>query len=193
MPISKPVARDHIHTRSIQCAGYKRTDGLWDIDGYMTDTKSYTFENLDRGNIPSGEPIHHMVMRITVDDDMVVHSAEAATEFAPYHICGNITNTFESLKGLQIGPGWRRRVTQLMGGTSGCTHLRDLLLGPLAVTAYQTIIPMRRKTGASNGEPTGRSPAIIGTCHAYAANGHSFMNKPANRYKASADAPPQPV
>ncbi|NQW01193.1 MAG: DUF2889 domain-containing protein [Rhodospirillales bacterium] len=171
MPISKPVARDHIHTRSIQCTGYKRQDGLWDIDGTMTDTKTYTFENLDRSDIPSGEPIHHMVMRITVDDDLVVHAAEAATEFAPYHICGDITPTFAKLEGLQIGPGWRRQVNQLMGGTGGCTHLRDMLIGPLAVTAYQTIIPMRRKMRGPTTEQPTRRPAIIGTCHAYAPDG----------------------
>ena len=169
MPISKPVARDHIHTRSIQCTGYKRKDGLWDIDGRLVDTKTYTFENLDRNDIPSGEPIHQMVMRITVDDDMVIHNAEASTEFAPYHMCGDITGTFEQLKGLKVGPGWRRAVNQIMGGTGGCTHLRDLLIGPLAVTAYQTIIPMRRK--ASPGDRPTRRPSVIGTCHAYAPDG----------------------
>lgn len=169
MPISKPAERDHIHTRAIQCAGYKRKDGLWDIDGYITDTKSYTFENLDRGNIPSGDPIHHMVMRITIDDDMVIHDAEASTEFSPYSICGNIADSFKNLKGLQIGPGWRRKVNQVMGGTAGCTHLRDLLMGPLAVTAYQTIVPMRKK--GSPDVPPAKRPAIIGTCYAYAPDG----------------------
>jgi hypothetical protein len=41
-----------------------------------------------------------------------------------------------------------------------------LLTGPLAVTAYQTIIPMRQRS-----HPEKKStlrPAIIGTCHAYA-------------------------
>ncbi len=169
MPISKPAERDHIHTRAIQCAGYKRKDGLWDIDGYLTDTKSYTFENLDRGNIPSGDPIHHMVMRITVDDNLTIQSAEASTEYSPYSICGAITDSFSKLKGLQIGPGWRRKVNEIMGGTAGCTHLRDLLVGPLAVTAYQTIIPMRKSD--SQNKPPKRRPAIIGTCHAYASDG----------------------
>ena len=166
MPISKPVPRDLIHTRSIQCAGYKRKDGLWDIDGYMTDTKSYTFDSVDREHIASGEPIHHMIMRITVDDDMIVKDADASTDFAPYHICGNINDNFARLRGFKIGPVWRRAVKLAMGGTQGCTHLRDLLIGPLAVTAYQTIIPMRPRL-KSNKQLTHR-PAIIGTCHAYA-------------------------
>jgi hypothetical protein len=169
MPISKPVPRDLIHTRSIECAGYKRKDGLWDIDGYLTDTKTYTFNSVDREHIASGEPIHHMVMRITIDNDMVVQNSDVSTDFAPYHICGNINDNFTQLKGLKIGPGWRSAVNQAMGGTHGCTHLRDLLIGPLAVTAYQTIIPMRSQSSPDK-QPTLR-PAIIGTCHAYAPDG----------------------
>lgn len=169
MPFSKPVARDHIHTRAIQCSGYKRKDGLWDIDGYLTDTKTYTFDNLDRDGIPAGEPIHHMLIRLTVNDDLIIQQAEASTEFSPYQICGKITGTFEQLKGLQIGPGWRRQINALMGGTAGCTHLRDLLIGPLAVTAYQTIMPMRKQSRPTDQKT--RKPAIIGTCHAYAADG----------------------
>ena len=169
MTISKPVPRDLIHTRTIQCAGYKRKDGLWDIDGFMTDTKTYTFNSVDREHIASGEPIHHMVMRITVDDDMLLKNAEASTEFAPYHICGNINDNFAKLKGLKIGPGWRRAVNQVMGGKHGCTHLRDLLIGPLAVTAYQTIIPMRQPSKPK--QHLAFRPAIIGTCHAYAPDG----------------------
>ena len=170
MPISKPDPRDLIHTRTIQCTGYKRKDGLWDIDGCMTDTKTYTFNSVDRKHIASGEPIHHMLMRLTIDDHMIVQNAEASTEFAPYHVCGNINDNFIQLRGLTIGPGWRLAVNQAMGGTHGCTHLRDLLIGPLAVTAYQTIIPMRQKLEPDKQPPL--RPAIIGTCHAYAPDGN---------------------
>ena len=166
MPLSKPVPRKHIHTRAIQCTGYKREDGLWDIDGYITDTKTYSFSNDYRGGIASGEPIHHMVMRITVDTNLEIHHAEAASEFTPYSMCGDIASGFEKLKGLKIGPGWRRAVNQVMGGIHGCTHLRDLLIGPLAVTAYQTIIPIRRES--EKGKAPTRKPALIGTCYAYA-------------------------
>ncbi|MBO6784243.1 MAG: DUF2889 domain-containing protein, partial [Alphaproteobacteria bacterium] len=45
MPLSPPAEREHIHTRTVECAGYRRTDGLWDIEGHLTDVKTYTFEN----------------------------------------------------------------------------------------------------------------------------------------------------
>lgn len=166
MPLPKSGNRDLIHTRAIQCYGFKRADGLWDIEGTLTDTKSYTFENIDRGGIPAGEPIHHMIIRLTVDDSMTIHDAVATTEFAPYTVCGDITSSFSKLIGKTIGPGWRKTVATVMGGTYGCTHLRDLITGPLAVTAFQTIVPLKSGETKSN-----RKPGLIDTCHAYSSGG----------------------
>ncbi len=43
MPLPPPVDREPIHTRRIECTGYRRTDGLWDVEGHLVDTKSYEF------------------------------------------------------------------------------------------------------------------------------------------------------
>ena len=51
MPLEKPHPRKHIHTRDIQCLGYQRDDGLWDIEGTIMDTKTYSFDNIDRGGV----------------------------------------------------------------------------------------------------------------------------------------------
>ena len=168
MPLSKPAPRKHFHSRDIRCRGYRRDDGLWDIEGSMIDTKTYSFDNQDRQGVAAGEPVHHMLIRLTIDDDLVIQAAEAATEAGPYSICGDITPTFEKLKGFTIGPGWRREVTRLVSGTAGCTHLRDMLSGPLAVTAMQTVLPARQRRHASDDEAP---PPIIDSCHAYAADG----------------------
>ena len=56
---------------------------------------------------------------------------------------------FKNLIGIKIGPGWKRRVQERIGGPSGCTHITELT-GPLATTAYQTIggeISRRRRRG----------------------------------------------
>jgi hypothetical protein len=169
MPLSKPAPRQHLHTRDIKCTGYQRADGLWDIEGSITDTKTYSFENLSRNGISSGEPIHHMLIRLTIDNDLLIHDAEAATESSPYDICPTITEAFKNLKGVKIGAGWRKEVARVMGRTLGCTHLRDLLSGPVAVTAYQTIIPKRRRE-ESRPDPSER-PAVLNTCIAYADDG----------------------
>ena len=171
MPLSEPPPRERIHSRTIECRGYRRADGLWDIEGHLIDRKTYSFENRWRGTVEAGAPVHEMWLRLTIDEDMVVHRAEAATDHAPYRICAAITPQFERLKGERIGPGWNLRVRKLLGGVHGCTHHVELL-GPLATVAYQTLVGQRKKRRA-DGKPGGapKKPRIIDSCHAYASDG----------------------
>lgn len=168
MPLSRAAPRDHIHTREIRCRGFRRRDGLWDIEGTLEDTKTYSFDNHDRAGIASGEPIHAMQVRLTLDDTLTIKAAEAATDAGPFHICGAIAPVFASLVGERIGPGWRKIVLARMGGVRGCTHLTELLLGPVTTTALQTIAAARtqREAGTSSGRP-----GLIDSCHAFAPDG----------------------
>lgn len=169
MTLSRPQPRDLVHCRDIRCRGYRRRDGLWDIEATLEDTKAYSFENRDRQGIASGEAIHAMRMRLTVDDALVVHAVEAATEAAPFDLCGGVTPKFAGLAGLRIGAGWRRAVLNRMGGVHGCTHLTELLLGPLTTTALQTVAAARRRR--EQAADSGGRPALIDSCHALAADG----------------------
>ena len=166
MPLSAPDPRKHLHTRTIQCRGYQRDDGLWDIEGEILDAKTYAFDNKDRGRIAAGESVHHMRVRLTIDNDLVVRKAEAVTEAGPFSMCGDIAPAYAALVGLSVTPGWRKEVLKRLGGAKGCTHVTDLLIGPLAVTAYQTIRPARRRLGTA--EPGRKPPPLIDSCHALA-------------------------
>lgn len=164
MPLSPPAPRDHIHNRDITLKGYKRADGMWDIEAHLTDTKTYGFPNRERGSIEAGEPIHDMWLRLTLDDNMLIHDVEAATDYSPFGICPNITPDFKKLAGLTIGPGWTREARKRVGGVHGCTHLFELL-GPMATVAYQTRV---RKT---NQIDSGKKPGHLDSCHALATDG----------------------
>ena len=166
MPLSAPTNRELIHQREVNCRGYRREDGLWDIEGRLVDTKTYSFENRHRGEVRAGEPVHEMWLRVTIDEDMNVHAAEASTDYAPYAMCPDITPNFAALAGLRIGPGWMIEVRKRVGGVLGCTHLVELL-GPLATTAYQTLAGQRKRRPA---QEAGRRPAVLDTCHAYASD-----------------------
>ncbi|MCH7936732.1 MAG: DUF2889 domain-containing protein [Proteobacteria bacterium] len=166
MPLSKPQPRKHLHTRQIQCRGYEREDGLWDIEGEIVDTKTYSFDNVDRGGVAAGEAVHHMVVRLSLDDDLVVRKAEGVTKAAPYAICGDITGDLKTLEGASITPGWRKEVIKRLGGVKGCTHITDLLVGPMAVTAHQTMATARQKRQALGAD--GGPPRQLNSCHAYA-------------------------
>ena len=173
MPLTPASEREHIHTRTIECRGYRRADGLWDIEGHLVDVKTYPFGNAYRGVIEPGVPLHDMWLRLTVDDGLTIIAAEAAMDHVPYHICGDITPAFGVLAGQKIGAGFTRRTKQLLGGTKGCTHLVELL-GPVATTAFQTIYPILARergelpTQDETVAPRRVRPALLDTCHTYA-------------------------
>ena len=127
MPLSDAVNRTHIHTRSISFAGYERDDGLFDIEAHMTDTKTYEFTNLWRGKVKPGEALHEMRLRVTIDEDFLVHEVEAVTDNSPFAMCPDIAPNYKSLKGLRMAAGWRQAVKAVVGGVAGCTHLTELL------------------------------------------------------------------
>ena len=165
MPLSSPAARQLMHTRAIECCGYEREDGLWDIEGHLVDTKTYATTARDTGRARQpGEPVHNMWLRLTIDLDLVIHAAEAATDAGPYTPCGDITPSFKTLQGLTIGAGWRKNMLELVGGIKGCTHLVELL-GPLATTAFQATNRAREKHNA--GKPVTKKPYQINACHMY--------------------------
>lgn len=163
MPLSDPTERELLHLRDIALRGYRRADGLFDIEAHLTDTKSYGFANEDRGYIPDGEPLHGMWMRMTIDEDLRIVACEAWTEFGPYGICPAAAPNFSRLAGLTIGRGFLKAANERVGGAQGCTHLRELLQ-QIATTAVQTLysVRMRRNKAESAG-----TPALLNTCMAY--------------------------
>jgi len=167
MPLSAPAFRRLYHNRVIRCIGYRRDDGLWDIEGHLIDTKSYAYPNDYRGKILPGEPLHDMWLRMTIDDDLLIHDIEACIDQSPFAVCAEITGRFSQLIGLRIVSGWNRKIHELLGGTQGCTHLLELLR-PMATTALQTIYDTTR----DKPKPIEQSaqdiekPVILDSCHA---------------------------
>lgn len=180
MPLSAPAPREQIHTRRVTCEGYRRADGLWDIEGHLVDTKTYAFSNNERGEIEPGVPVHEMRIRLTIDDAFEIRAVEATTDHSPFSVCREITPNFERLVGLTIGAGWRRAVASRVGGVEGCTHIVELL-GPVATTAFQTIMPLRERDKANNKQEAGsaalsdtaerKRPRLLNTCHAFRDDG----------------------
>ena len=176
MPLSPAKSRQQLHVRKVVCQGYFRSDGLWDIEGHLGDFKTYSFSNEERGTINPGEPVDGMSIRLTVDDDFLIHDVEAVTDYSPYSICGNIAKNFRQLKGLRIGTGWRKQIQKHLGNIHGCTHLVELL-GPIATTAYQTIYSARVEKREGNSQnvklfemdtkTNSNPPKLLNTCYAF--------------------------
>jgi len=125
MPLSPPVGRQLLHTRRVTCQGFFREDGLWDIEGRITDEKTYEQVNEWRGPLEPGEFVHDMSIRLTLDHRFTIVDVEAVTDKSPYQICGEVTPDFKKLIGLRIGSGFHREVRARLGGVHGCTHIVD--------------------------------------------------------------------
>jgi hypothetical protein len=156
-----------VHTRRIECQGFRRKDGLWDIEGTLVDTRTDEMETFGRGRIAPGEHLHEMWLRMTVDSDLRVIRIDAKTVHAPYPDCPNFPQRFGKLVGEHIGPGWTAKVRLLLGGRWGCTHLVELL-GPLATTAVQTVYAWRAEALADVSDSVSPPSEFINTCHALA-------------------------
>lgn len=163
------VERRPVHLRRIECAGYERADGLFDIEARLIDTKPEDLALAER-HISAGEPIHQMVLCLTVDSSFLIHAAVARTIDSPYGVCGRIAADYGRLAGMRIEPGFNVAVKRMFKGVQGCSHITELLPA-LATTAFQVIWADSRNHDnrrASTGQPRS-SP--LGGCHALRLDG----------------------
>jgi len=161
MPLPEPTAaRTPLHRRTIEIRGWKREDGLYDIEGHLLDRKDVDFK-LSTGVRAAGRPVHSMWLRITVDAKLQIVEAVASTDEMPYPgECGRISPDYRKLVGLAIRPGYNQRVKELLGSVHGCTHLTELA-GTLATAAFQTL------AGQVAQDPE-RKPYQLDKCYALA-------------------------
>jgi len=149
-----------LHTRSVSYHGFLREDGLWDIEGELEDTKPHSFEIEGEGTWEPNEAIHHMRLRITVDDNMVIRDVAVAMDAFPHSPCPQALPPMQGLIGETLGRGWRQTIERHLGGVQGCTHLRELLFN-LATAAFQA------RTASFAPPPDGRPPMHLGQCRAW--------------------------
>jgi hypothetical protein len=183
MPLSTPASRESIHTRQIECQGYRRDDGLWDIEANLTDVKSYPVERNWRGTVAPGDPIHDLWVRLTLDNDLLITAIETASDVTPYAECPNVTKNFQALVGVRIAPGWKRKIKSRVGGVKGCTHIVELM-SVLATVAFQTIFSLKEKELMAGD----KRPPMLDSCLAWDSSGPVVKAQYPAWYKADEDA-----
>jgi hypothetical protein len=171
------VTRELVHKRRFSFDGYARSDGLYEIEGRMTDHKTYAFPNDWRGEIRPDEALHDMRIRVVLDEEFRIHDIAAETADAPFAICGAITPSLAALKGARMSKGWTALLKDKFGGAQGCTHHVELLR-TMATVAFQTIYAEKQRRSReqrtvppSESRQPGKRPAFIDTCHALASDG----------------------
>ena len=166
-----------VHTRNIRAEVFARDDGLWDVEAELIDTKGKDFR-LATGMRASGEPIHHMRLRVTIDTSMQVVDVDAASLSVPYPgSCESIAPAYRQLVGLNLMKDFRRQVRSRLGGTQGCTHITELtnVLPTAAIQAFAGEVIRTRDISETDPSPPGGAletqPFQLDRCHALRTDG----------------------
>lgn len=179
------VSREELHFRRIDMRGFRRSDGLYEVEGRVTDRKPEDYTHPSDGKtVPANTPIHDMGVRLVFDEDMQVHDVTTFTNSAPYAACPEGGRALQSLKGLRMSTGWSREVRSRLGRERSCTHLMELL-SPLATVAFQSLGALRASQ-PEQVDAAGR-PLKIDSCYAYAAHGELVLHRWPNFHRPSKD------
>jgi hypothetical protein len=162
-----------MHRRSVECEGYLRKDGLWEVEARLVDTKPFAQQDRYRGLMQPGTPVHDISLRLAVDDRMTIVEAETTMRSTPYPTCIEVEPILQRLVGERIGGGWRELVRKKIGRLETCTHLSELL-GPAVTALFQTMshgkTPEHRDS-LDNQRSLDERPYFIGGCHSWRTDG----------------------
>lgn len=168
MPLSSPAPRKLRHTRAITVEAFARDDGLWDLDACIRDIKAQDIE-LPSGSRQGGVPVHDLKLRVTIDRDMLIVDAEAASDAVPYPgFCDTIAPAYKKLIGLSLLKHFRLHLKDRLSGVLGCTHLTELaqVLPTVAVQAYADDAMANRSH-----DDVSERPYELDRCHALRVDG----------------------
>lgn len=160
LPLPPAQSRTLQHTRQVTFTGYRRDDGLWDVEGELSDTKTQAFIIPDERTWQPGEPVHHMLIRLTVDTALVVKDISVAMDSFPHGACPQAMAPVQRLVGSTLGRGWRKAIEHHLGGVQGCAHLRELLFN-MATAAMQAV------SGSFAATSDDQPPPHLGKCLAW--------------------------
>jgi hypothetical protein len=171
MPLSPPAPRTLRHTRAITVEAYARDDGYWDLDACIRDIKAHDIV-LASGLRSGGLPVHDLKLRVTIDRQLVIINAEAASDAVPYPgYCDSIGPAYQKLIGLSLMSHFRLHLKDRLSGVLGCTHLTELAQA-LPTAAIQAFADDEMHARQSAGEAAASErPFEIDRCHALRSDG----------------------
>lgn len=185
-----PVARTLKHRRTFCYEVFEREDGLWDIEAQMQDRKSYPFTLASSLRAPA-EPLHSMILRITVDNTFTIVDVQAQTLGAPYLAqCQTIAPDYRKMIGLNVINGFRSAIRELFDGVAGCTHLTELANSLPTVVIQGVAVELNVRHRKAVGDEQAGRPFQINKCHALAEGAEAVkLYYPRWYQKADTDQP----
>lgn len=176
------------HSRRIDVHIYARGAGLWEVDAFVSDVKTYDTELANQVR-RAGEPIHDMLLRLVIDEAFNILEAGSETRRMPYPgECDQHGDAYARLAGLNLMRGFRYAVYERLGGVAGCTHLTELtqVLPTAVVQAFAGDVINTR-----GDEADAKQPFQLDRCHALRTTGDTVRTYYPRWYKpALPNTPP---
>ena len=117
-PMDADVTREELHFRRIDMRGYRRSDGLFEVEGRVTDRKPHDFDA-----VPAAADRCRRASRFTTwacgscsTTSCWCTRCETFTDASPYAHCPEGGRALQSLKGLRMTSGWSKEVRSRLGG-----------------------------------------------------------------------------
>ena len=129
-----------IHTRTYAVQTYRIDGQTMRLRGRVTDTKP---AGLYVPDDPEPLDVHDMSVDLIVSfPSLVIQRVDVVLDTHPNAGCPSIEPAFEQLEGVSIARGFNRKLTELLGGPRGCTHVVALLRAMVPV-AIQSVYSMQ--------------------------------------------------
>ena len=104
---------------------------------------------------PAGEKIitraslldldHNIRIQVTTDiATRTITSASVEMVKTPFEVCKEALPNVEKLKGLKIERGFARKMRNIVGGETGCTHIVELLMTASSLTSNAILLEAAR-------------------------------------------------
>ena len=184
LPTAAPQ-RQLKHRRQIDVQVFARGNGLWEVDATLSDVKTRVAQ-MAEGPRPAGTPIHEMLLRLVVNEQLDVVEAGSETRWMPYagH-CDAHGDAYSRLVGLNLLQGFRKQLRDKLGGVLGCTHITELA----QVLPTAVVQAMVGEVIDTRGEAEGaRQPFQIDRCHALRSDGETVRLYYPRWYRSAAPA-----
>lgn len=167
-----------VHNRTYSVQTFRINNETMRLRGRVTDTKPASLY-IDGDLEPLD--VHDMVVDLVVGyPDLTIQNVDVVFDTHPHTSCPSIEVAYQKLVDTSIARGFTRKLTELFGGPSGCTHV-GALLKAMAPVAVQSMYSMRL---ADPDEPKGfnhegqdeharqRAQSFVrNSCHVWAEDG----------------------
>ena len=179
------------HRRQIDVQVFACGNGLWEVDAVLVDVKTRATQLADSLR-PAGTPIHDMLLRLVVNEQLDIIAAGSESRWMPYTgLCDKHGDAYSRLVGLNLLQDFRKQLRQRVGGVLGCTHITELaqVLPTAVVQAFAGEVIDTRGTADGAGKPF-----QIDRCHALRSSAEAVRLHYPRWYRApTPNTPESPV